>query len=382
VDFSLDESQTILKDSVERYVRETYTHDMRTQASTDITSFHPQRWRAYAEMGWLALPFSTEYGGIDGTAIETMILMESFGRGLVTEPYLPTIVLVGGLLRRGANAAQKARWIPALIKGEIQGAWAWVERQAGFCLNDVVTSAQHTQGGFVLEGSKSLVLNGPAADIVIVPARTAGSRYDKQGISLFIVEANTRGVYRDNYRTVDGFGASEMTFNRVSVGHEALLGPQDHAIELIESVATDAIAALGAEALGAMHALIRATTDYTKARVQFGRPIATFQALQHRMVDMLIEYEMACSLLLATTAMLAEGHADAPRSASALKVKIARAARFIGQNAIQLHGGMGMTDDLDVGRYFKRLTAIQKMLGSADWHLDQLAQRHASPATS
>lgn len=367
MDFSFDETQVLFRNSVERYVRE---------ARAAGTECH---WQKFAEFGWLGLPFSADDGGAGGTAVEMMILMEACGGGLIRTPWLGTMALAGGLLRKAASPLQRARWIPELMSGRCLATLAFVERQAGYCLWDVATSARRDASGFELNGAKSVVVDGPHAHLLVVPARTAGAQRDREGISLFLVEAGTAGVEMRHYRTIDGGDASEVTFNHVRLKCDALLGAQDQAFPLIERVMVEAIAALAAEAVGAMDALIRATATYTATRVQFGRPLSDFQAVQHRIVEMLIEYEQARSLLLGTTAMIAHEHEDAPLFASALKVKIARAGRLAGQSAIQLHGAMGMTDELDVGRLFKRLAVLENFLGSADWHLGLLAASNAWP---
>lgn len=373
MDVSLNESQALLRDSVDRFIRDDYAFNARRRAAAGADGFSHAHWRRFAELGWLALPFAEDNGGVGAGPVETMILMEAFGRGLVLEPYLATIVLAGGFLRHGGSAVQKARWLPGLMAGEVLGAFAHIEPQAGFNPADVATTAWPDGRGFVLSGAKNIVLNGPAADILVVPARTGGHRRDPQGISLFLVATDAPGIRRHACRTVDGFHAADIAFDHVRLEPDALIGPRDDALPLIEAVVAEATAAICAEALGAMDALNQATLDYARTRTQFGRPIGSFQVLQHRMVDMLVEYEQAKSLLLAATLALAEDRADTLRMVSALKARIGRAARFIGQQAIQLHGAMGMTDDLPVGHYVKRLTVIEALFGDTDWHIDRFA---------
>lgn len=366
-DFTLNDTQVMFRDSVERYLR---------NARGAGSEYH---WKKFAEFGWLGLPFSVDDGGMDGTAVETMILMEACGRALIRTPWLGTIALVGGFLRKAATRQQRDQWIPELVGGRCLAAFAFVEPQAGYCLCDVTTKARRDASGFELTGSKSVVTDGPDARLLIVPARTEGAQRNEDGLSLFLVETKTPGVEMKNYRTVDGGNASEISFHHVRLQHDALLGAQDQAFPLIRHVTAEAMAVLAAEAVGAMDALIRATAAYATSRVQFGHPLIDFQVIEHRIVEMLIEYEQARSLLFGTSAMIAHGHEDFPLFASALKVKIARAGRFVGQSAIQLHGAIGMTAELDVGHYFKRLATFENFLGSADWHLGMLAASAAWP---
>ena len=370
MDFSLSDEQSLLKDSVERFVQNDYDFDRRRKVMAEEEGFSRANWKQFAELGWLAIPFSEEDGGFGGGAIELMLVMEQIGRGLIVEPYLPTVVLAGGFLRRAGSAAQKESYLAGIIDGSKLGAFAFAEPQGRFNPADLVTTAKADGDGFVLNGHKAVVLNGPSADFMVVSARTAGEQRDTDGISLFIVDADTSGLSRRDYPTVDGLRASEVMLENVKVGRGALIGEQDKAFPLIEAVLDEATLAVGCEAVGGMEVLYKTTVDYSKQRVQFGQPIGKFQVLQHRMVDMFMEYEQSKSLMFMAAMRLDEGYGDAAKKAvSGFKVQVGKSARFVGQQAVQLHGGMGMTEELSVGHYFKRLTMIDTLFGNVDYHL-------------
>jgi pimeloyl-CoA dehydrogenase small subunit len=304
-----------------------------------------------------------------------MIVMEAFGRALALEPYLATVVLGGGFLRHGASPEQRADVIPSIAAGELRLAFAQTERQSRYDLHDVATTARRDGSGYVLDGAKGVVVHGDSADRLIVTARTAGSRRDRGGIGLFIVDAGTAGVSRRGYPTQDGQRAAEVAFDGVKVGPEGVLGNPEDALPLIERVVDEAIAALCAEAVGAMEAMHVETVEYLKTRKQFGVPIGSFQALQHRAVDMFVGLEQARSMSLFATMMSGDDNAEERRKAvSAAKVQIGRSGRTVGQGAIQLHGGVGMTMEFKVGHYFKRATMIDQIFGDADTHLARLAE--------
>ena len=372
MDFSLSEEQTMLQDSVQRFIHNDYDFDTRRKLTTTEQGFSSDNWKTFAELGWLGIPFPEGDGGFGGSAIETMLLMEQFGRGLVVEPYLPTVILAGGFLKRAGTAAQKQKYLTPLIAGNLQGAFAYAEPQGRFNLADLVTTARADADGYVLSGHKAVVLNGPAADFFVVSARTAGDQRDRDGVSVFIVDADAAGLERRDYPTVDGLRASEVTLRDVRVGADAVLGSAGAGLALIEEVVDDGILAVGAEAVGAMEVLYKDTVEYSKQREQFGQPIGKFQVLQHRMVDMFMEYEQSKSLMYMAAMRLAEGYdAAARKAASALKVQVGKSGRFVGQNAVQIHGGMGMTDELHIGHYFKRLTTIDTLFGNVDFHLQR-----------
>ncbi len=370
MDFSFSEEQTLLQDSVQRFIQNDYSFAARQQLVRSEEGFSRAHWSTFAELGWLALPFPEEDGGYGGTPIETMILMEEFGKGLVIEPYVSSIVIAGTLLSDAGSTQQKETILASLRNGEKLAALAFVEPQARFNLNDVTTTAVHAGAGFKLSGFKGVVIGGPSADYLIIPARTSGNQKDEEGISLFVVDASSAGISRRDYPTVDGMRASEITLDNVVVEQHALVGDEDCGFEALEKAIDYGILAVAAEAVGAMEVLYKATVEYCKTREQFGQPIGKFQVLQHRMVDMFIEHEQSKSLLFMAAMRLEAGYdAEAKKAVSALKVQVGKSGKFVGQNAIQLHGGMGMTDELNVGHYFKRLTTIETLFGNVDYHL-------------
>jgi pimeloyl-CoA dehydrogenase small subunit len=370
MDFSFSDEQGLLKDSVERFIKNDYAFDARQKLTKTEQGFSPKNWRTYAELGWLGVPFTEADGGFGGGPIETMLIMEQFGRGLVVEPFLPTVVLVGGMLRLAGKTAQKEKYLARIIDGSLQGAFAFAEPQGRFNLADLMTTGVKSGDGYVLNGHKAVVINGPSADLLVVSARTAGQQRGRGGISLFLVDANSPGVTRRDYPTVDALRASEVRLDNVLVDKSAVLGRVGRAIDVIEQAVDEATLAIGAEAVGCMEVLYKATVEYCKTRQQFGQPIGKFQVLQHRMVDMFMEYEQSKSLMFMAAMRLAEGYGpQAQKAVSAFKVQVGKSGRFVGQSAVQLHGGMGMTEELSIGHYFKRLTMIDTMFGNVDHHL-------------
>lgn len=370
MDFSFSEEQTLLKDSVEKFVQNDYGFDGRQKVVRTEQGFSNTHWSTFAELGWLSVPFPENVGGFNGKAVDMMLLMEQFGRGLVVEPYIATVVLAGGAIRVGGSAEQQAAYLPGVIDGSKQGALAYAEPQGRFNLADLVTTAKGDANGYVLNGHKAVVLNGPAANFLVVSARTSGGQRDRDGVSLFIVDAKAAGVSRRDYPTVDAFRASEITLKDVRVGKDALIGAEGKGYAILEQVIDEGILAAGSEAVGCMEVLYKNTVEYTKTREQFGQPIGKFQVLQHRMVDMFMEHEQSKSLMYMAAMKMDEGYGDAAKKAiSAFKVQVGNSGRFVGQNAVQLHGGMGMTDELNIGHYFKRLTVIDTLFGNVDFHL-------------
>lgn len=370
MDFSFTEEQTLLAESVSRFMRNDYPFAERRDNVQSELGFSAAHWKTFSDLGWLALPFAEEHGGFGAGAVEMTILLEEFGKGLVIEPYVATVVLAGGALKHGGTPAQQAAYISRITDGSKQGALAFAEAQSRFNLADVTTTASRDGDGFVLNGSKSVVLNAPNADFIIVSARTSGTQLDEVGVSLFLVDVGTAGLSMRSYPTVDAFRAAEVEFTEVRVGADALVGNEGQGFAILEQVIDDGIVAVGAEAVGCMEVLYKDTVEYCKTREQFGQPIGKFQVLQHRMVDMFIEYEQAKSLLYMAAMRLDEGYGQAAqKAASAFKVQVGKSGRFVGQNAVQLHGGMGMTDELNVGHYFKRLTVIDTLFGNVDHHL-------------
>ena len=370
MDFDLTDEQRLLKDSVDRLVADRYGFDERRHYQQEPEGFSRELWAQYAELGLLGLPFAEEHGGFGGGAVETMIVMEAFGRALVLEPYLATVILGGGFLRHGGTDAQKSELIPQIAAGELTLAFAHTERQSRFDLFDVATTAKRDGPGFVLEGDKGVVVHGDSADKLIVTARTAGGRRDRSGIGVFLVDANAAGVSRRGYPTQDGQRAAEISLASVRVGPEAVIGEPENGLPLIERVVDEARTAMCAEAVGAMDESLKSTVEYLKTRKQFGVPIGSFQTLQHRAADMFVALEQARSMsMFATMAADFESATDRATAVAAAKVQIGKSGKFIGQQSIQLHGGIGMTQEAKIGHYFKRLTMIENTFGDTDYHL-------------
>ena len=374
MDFDLTEEQSILKDSVERLLNEQYGFEERRRILASPEGWSAAMWERYAEMGLMALPFAEADGGLGGTPVETMIVMEAFGKALVLEPYLPTVVLGGSLIRFGGNAAQRAELVPAVAEGALKLAFAQGERNSRYDLHHVETAAAKDGAGWRISGRKFVVLGGESADKFFVTARTAGSARDQGGIGVFLVDAKADGVAVRAYRTQDGQRAAEVTFDNVAAGPEAAFGDPEGGLSLARRAVDAGIAALCAEAVGAMAAMQALTVDYLKVRKQFGVPIGQFQVLQHKAVDMFVAIEQARSMAFYATSMADSGdEAERSTAVHAAKVEIGRGGRVVGENAIQLHGGVGMTMELAVGHYFKRVTSIDLTFGDADHHLRALA---------
>jgi len=372
MDFDLSDEQRLLQDSVERLISDEYGFEQRKALGKSEAGYSDAMWAKFAELGFLGLPFAEDDGGFGGGPVETMILMEAFGRGLVLEPYLATVVLGGGFLRHGGNAAQKAALIPEVAAGKLKFAFAHTEAQSRYDLNAVETTARRDGDGWILDGRKGVVLHGDSADKLFVTARIGGGPRDRSGIGLFLVDAGASGVSRQGYATQDGLRAAEVTLVGVRVAADGVFS--EDALPLVERVVDEAIAAVAAEAVGAMAATQALTIDYLKTRKQFGVAIGSFQVLQHRGSEMFIALEQARSMAMLATMMAAEDDAAERRKAvAAAKIQIGRSARFVGQQAVQLHGGIGMTMEYAVGHYFKRLTMIDTMFGDADHHLERLA---------
>jgi pimeloyl-CoA dehydrogenase small subunit len=375
MDFELSDEQRLLKDSVERLTTQRYDFETRKKFMAEPGGWSRGMWKQYVDLGLTALPFPEEHGGVGGGPVETMIVMEAFGRALALEPYFATVVLGGGFLRRASNDTVNADLLSKVATGEAFLAFAHSERQARYDLADVATTAKKNGDGYILNGAKSLVLHGDVADHFIVSARLSGDQRSRTGIGLFLVDAKGAGVSVHGYGTVDGLRAAEVNLANVKVSPGLALDTQGNAIELIEQVVDSGIAALCAEAVGAMSAMHEITVDYLKQRKQFGVPIGNFQVLQHRAGDMLIALEQARSMAMLATMMSEEPNATERRKAiSAAKVQIGRSAKIVGEGAIQLHGGIGMTMEYKVGHYFKRATMIDKTFGDADHHLAALAR--------
>ncbi len=372
MDFALTEEQQILRHSIERLFADHYAFDARKRYMQEPGGWSRTLWKRYAELGLLGLPFDEAHGGSAGGPVETMIVMEQIGHALALEPYLATVVLGGGLLRLG-DKTLGAALVPQIAAGDLLLAFAHTERQARYDLADIVTIARRDGSAYALDGAKTLVLHGDVAEKFIVSARLSGGQRDREGVGLFLVDAKANGVATRGYGTVDGLRAAEVTLSGVRVDASAAIGEPGAAFPLIERIADMAMAALCAEAVGAMAAMQETTVDYLKTRKQFGVTIGSFQALQHRAAEMVVAVEQARSMAMLATMMAEEADARERRaSISAAKVQIGRSGRAVGQAAIQLHGGIGMTMEAKVGHYFKRVTVIDTLFGDADYHLGLL----------
>jgi len=369
MDFNFTSEQDMLRDTVAKLVSQQYDFDTRRKVAKSEAGWRPEMWAQFAELGLLGASFTEAEGGFGSGPIEAMIISEEFGKGLVIEPYLQTVVIGGNFFRHGGTDAQKEEHINGIIGGETRFAFAYSEPKSRYDLNDVSTTAKKDGAGYVLNGHKAVVLGAPFATHLIVTARTSGGQRDKGGVSVFIVPKGAKGVTTRDYPTVDGLRASEVYFENVSVGADAVIGAADGALPLVEKVVDNAIAALCAEAVGCFKVLNEATISYAKQRKQFGQPIANFQVLQHRMVDMFMAAEQATSMTYMVTLKLDEADKARKMAASAAKVQIGKAGKLVSQDAVQIHGGMGMTDELNVGHYFKRVTMIESQFGNTDWHL-------------
>ena len=374
MDFDLSNEQRLLDETVRRLIKDEYAFERRKKYRAEADGFSRKLWARYAELGLLGLTLPERHGGFGGGAVETMIAMESFGRGLVVEPYLATVVLGAGLVQALGNQAQQEAILPRVAQGEMLLAFAHGERPARYRLSHVETEAKRAGDEYRLSGQKGVVLHGDVADKLIVSARTSGGARDGQGISLFLIDRDTQGLAVRSYPTIDGLRAAEIELEGVRVGREALLGPENGAYAAIEHTVDRALAALAAEAVGLMAALNATTLEYLKTRKQFGVPIGSFQALQHRMVDMTLEHEISRSMaILAALSADSNDRTQRRRAISGAKVQIGRSGRFVGEQAIQLHGGIGMTDEYIAGHYFKRLRMIDQTFGDVDHHLEQFA---------
>jgi pimeloyl-CoA dehydrogenase small subunit len=370
MDFDLSEEQRLLKESVDGLLGDSYDFEARKKYMAEKGGWSKAVWNKLAEQGLLGLPFSEDDGGFGAGAVETMIVMEALGKALVVEPYLATVVIGGGFLRRGGSAEQKAAHIPSIIDGSKTLAFAQLEKNSRYDLQDVSTSAKKKGDGWVIDGEKFVVLNGERADMLIVTARTKGGQRDAGGIGVFLVPANAKGVAKKGYPTQDGLHAADITFTGVEVGADAAIGDPENALPLIERVVDDARTALCAEAVGAMNESLKSTVEYLKTRTQFGVPIGSFQTLQHRAADMFVAVEQARSMsMFATMAADFDDAKERATAVAAAKVQIGKSAKFVGQQSIQLHGGIGMTQEAKIGHYFKRLTMIENTLGDTDYHL-------------
>jgi alkylation response protein AidB-like acyl-CoA dehydrogenase len=369
MDFNFTEEQSMVRDTVASFLQDKYDFETRRKIVASESGWRADYWKAFAEeLGILGASFSEELGGLGGGAIDNMIIMEEFGKALVIEPYLGTVVIGGGFMKHSGYAGA-ASVIEGIVAGTTTIAFAYAEPQGRYTWQDLKTTAKKEGSGYVLNGHKAVVVGAPFATHLVVTARTGGAQRDTGGVSVFLVDKTLPGIVTRDYPTVDGGRASEVYFENVSVPADALIGEEGGGLPLVNKVLDEATAAVGAEAVGVLRKLHEGTLDYAKQRKQFGTAISNFQVLQHRMVDMFIEVEQAVSMTYMATIKLDESDAERAKAVSAAKVRIGRACKFVGQNAIQIHGGMGMTDELAIGHYFKRASIIEGLFGSVDHHL-------------
>ena len=380
MDFSYSEEQELLRNTVARFLADNYSFETYRKVTRSDVGWRHTIWKQFAGLGLLGASIPEAFGGLGGGAVETMVVMEAFGRALVVEPYVPTVVIAGGFIRAAGQEAQKQEWLPRIASGDAILAFAFAELRGRYNLADITTTAKKRGAGYVLNGQKAVVIGAPFADALIVTARTSGQRRDRNGVTVFLVDAHANGISRRDYPTMDGLRASEITFENVEVPSENLIGTPDEGLLLIEQITDEAIAAHCAEALGAMRVMQEATVEYSKTRRQFGVPIGKFQVLQHRMVDMFIQVEQSASMVLMVTLKLTQRAEERKKAVSAAKVQVGKAGRFVGQSAVQIHGGIGMTDELALGHYFKRVTMLDALYGNVDHHFARYASLQASGA--
>jgi alkylation response protein AidB-like acyl-CoA dehydrogenase len=374
MDLTLSDEQRLLRESVDRFIAETYDADHRRRVAADPLGFSPEIWKQFAELGWLALPIDEAHGGLGGGAIETGILMEAFGRGLVTEPYLSTVVIGAGLISECGSEEQKQAILPKIADGSLRLALAHSERAARFDLAEVNTTARRTADGWRLDGHKTAVLDGNAADYIIISARLANDDGAPGKLCLFLVPSGTSGLSLRDYSRLGGGRACNLDLDGVQLAADALLGDGSDALPKIECVVDRALAALGAEAVGIMQIMLDMTLDYTKIRKQFGRPLAANQVIRHRLADMAMQCDEARSMALRAALMADAEPVARGRAASGAKAKIGKCARFVAEQSVQLHGAMGVTEELEIGSYFKRLLAFDTLFGGSAHHY----RRHAA----
>ena len=375
MDFSYSEVQQMLQDSVKKFVSKNYDFDTRSKIIESDSGYSEENWKLFAELGWLTVPFSEEDGGLGGSAVDLMVMMEEFGKANLVEPYLPSVVLCGCLISELATGEVKDQMLGKLVGGDLQLALAASETGSRFNTSKVATTAKSNGNNIIINGRKIAVLNGSNANELLVVARESGGEVDADGISVFLVNPDTSGVTVRPFTNIDGQKSSEIDFTDVTVSASARLGEQGNAFMAIEKVIDKAIIAVSAEAVGVLETLLQKTVEYSKTRKQFGTVIGTFQALQHRMADMFIECQLARSIVVMAAMKLdgSAGQMEKTKAVSAAKSRVGKAIRKVSQEAVQIHGGIGVTNELDVGHYFKRATALEIMFGNTDYHIERFA---------
>ena len=369
MNFDFTEEQTLLENMVTSFVRDDYNWETREAIVKTEEGWRPENWTKFAELGLLGVPFSEDHGGLGGTSVDSMVVMEQFGKGLVVEPFLPSILLAGNLISKLGSKEQTDSIIPSIIGGESRYVFAYAEPQSRFDLFDVKTSAVKDGDGYTLNGFKSVVFAASMATHVIIAARTSGDQRSKDGITLFIADIKSEGISLQTYPTIDEYRASEMVIENLKVSNDMVLGEVDSAHDTIEEVIDLATIAACSEAVGVLQVLKDSTTDYCRQRKQFGQPIGKNQVIQHRLVDMMIEYEQSKSILYAAVTADLENAEERRKIVSAAKARIGQAIKFVGESAIQLHGGMGMVDEYMISHYFKRATMLGVLYGNVDFHM-------------
>ncbi len=375
MDFSNTEEQQMLQESVQKFVHKSYDFDTRNKIIDSDKGYSEENWQLFAELGWLTVPFSEADGGFGGSAVDLAVMMEEFGKAMLVEPFIATAVLSGGLISAQGSAEQKAEILPQIMEGKLQLACAYAEPGSRYNLANIKTTAVADGDSVVINGDKTAVLNASNAEVLVVVARESGEATDSEGISVFLVDAASTGISIHAYANVDGKKAAEISLKDVTVPASARLGSAATAFSALQATIDRATVAVSGEAVGAMEALLHKTVEYSKTRKQFGTAIGTFQALQHRMADMFIECQLARSIVIMAAMKLDSGdnQLEKTKAVSAAKSRVGKAIRKVSQEAIQIHGGIGMTEELDVGHLFKLVTAVEIMFGNTDYHTERFA---------
>jgi alkylation response protein AidB-like acyl-CoA dehydrogenase len=380
--FELTEEQTLLENMVTAFVRDDYNWETREKIVKTEEGWRPENWSKFAELGLLSVPFSEDHGGLGGTAVDSMVVMEQFGKGLVVEPFMPSILLSGNLISKLANESQASKIIPKIIEGESRYVFAYAEPQSRFDLSDVKTSATKDGDEYTLNGFKSVVFGASMATHIIIAARTSGEQRSEDGITLFVADIKSNGITLQTYPTIDEYRASEVVIENLKINSDMILGEVDKAYKVVEEVIDLATIAACSEAVGVLQVLKDSTIDYCKQRKQFGQPISKNQVIQHKLVDMMIEYEQAKSILYAAVTADLSNADERKKAVSGAKARIGQSIKFVGESAIQLHGGMGMVDEYMISHYFKRATMLGVLFGNVDFHMKRfvgLTQSNIKP---